>query len=309
MIPGSLSRTAKGIYEQMVNMLNALTVDVEDYFHVSAFKNVIDRKDWGLHPLRVERNTGTVLDLFDEYSVKGTFFFLGWVAERCRGLVKEIQARGHEVGCHGHGHQPIYTIGPEAFREDVRRAKRLLEDICGARVMGYRAPSFSITNESMWALDILIEEGFLYDSSIFPIYHDAYGVPDADPYPHEIKRSGGAIIEFPLSTLAIRFLNREVVRIPVSGGGYLRAFPLCFLKKAIAHINMNLGKPAVLYFHPWEMDPDQPRIKAGLKSTFRHYHNLRKTEAKIRAMLSSFRFAPMMDVLKIPYVTCQRTGG
>jgi polysaccharide deacetylase family protein (PEP-CTERM system associated) len=281
----------------MSDELNALTVDVEDYFHVSAFKGNIDRKDWSRYPLRVENNTMRILDLFDEKSVKGTFFVLGWVAERCRGLVNEIHARGHEVACHGYGHELAYSIGPEKFREDIRKARILLEDACGREIRGYRAPSFSITRNSLWALDILIEEGFDYDSSIFPVYHDVYGMRDATPRPHRIVRSGGVIIEFPLTTLPVRFLHWEIFKIPVAGGGYMRLFPLWLTKKAIRHINGNLGRPVVLYFHPWEIDPGQPRINTGLKSRFRHYHNLRYTEDRVRDLLSTFRFAPMRDVL------------
>ena len=276
---------------------NALTVDVEDYFNVSAFRGIIDRKDWGRYRLRVENNTMRILDLFDRKSVKGTFFVLVWVAEKCPGLVREILGRGHEVACHGYGHELVYSIGPEKFRADIRKARSLLEDACGRKIWGYRAPSFSITMDSLWALDILIEEGFTYDSSIFPVYHDVYGMRDATPRPHRIVRSGGVLIEFPLSTLPIRFLRWEIARIPVSGGGYLRLFPLWFTKMAIRHLNENFRQPVALYFHPWEIDPGQPRIRAGLKSRFRHYHNLAHTESRVGALISSFRFATMRDVL------------
>lgn len=276
---------------------NALTVDVEDYFHVSAFEKRIDRKDWDRHPLRVERNTRIVLDLLDCHSVKGTFFVLGWVAERCRNLVAEIRNRGHEVACHGYGHQLVYAIGPVAFREDVRKAKALLEDVSGGSVDGYRAPSFSITSKSLWALDILVEEGFAYDSSIFPVYHDLYGMRDAEPYPNAVQRSAGSIIEFPMSTLPIAVGKRTIVRLPFSGGGYLRLLPLWFVRKAFDRINGKEGRPVVLYFHPWEIDTGQPRIRAGMKSEFRHYHNIAKVEGKLGTLLSSYRFAPMKQVL------------
>lgn len=281
-----------------MHMLNALTVDVEDYFHVTAFEKSIRRENWDTHVLRVEKNTFRILDLFDEHRVHGTFFTLGWVAERLPGLVREIQARGHEVACHGYGHERIYAIGPDSFRKDIGKSKQLLEDICGSRIFGYRAPSFSITERSLWALDILIEAGFSYDSSIFPIYHDVYGMRGVDRYPHEIQRPAGVIKEFPMSTFAVGSRNKNY-KVPISGGGYLRLFPLWFIKRAITSINTSDRQPVVLYFHPWEIDPDQPRIKAGLKSRFRHYHNLRKTYGKIGDLLSTFPFAPMGKVLGV----------
>lgn len=278
-------------------MINALTIDVEDYFHVSAFEGCVRREDWELHPLRVEANTRSVLDILDENGVKGTFFALGWVAERCPALIREIQQRGHEVACHGYGHQLVYKLDPEGFRRDISRARKILEDICGGRVLGYRAPSFSITRESLWALDIIIEEGFRYDSSIFPINHDLYGLKGAPGFPHEIRRPGGVLKEFPLSTFELK-LPGSSFKVPVAGGGYLRFFPLWFIRRAVREIN-GKGQPAVLYFHPWEIDPGQPRIRAGFKSRLRHYHNLHKTEGRVRQMLASFRFAPMGQVLGI----------
>jgi len=275
---------------------NALTIDVEDYFHVTAFEKHINSEDWDNYPLRVVDNTLKILDLLDTYSTKATFFVLGWVAERCPSLVREINKRGHEVACHGYGHRLIYRIGLENFRNDIRRAKAILEDICGESVNGYRAPSYSITKDSLWALDILIEEGFTYDSSIFPIVHDLYGIHDAHRFPHEITRPSGTIKEFPMSTIHIALRGMQY-RIPVAGGGYLRLFPLCFIKRAIHRINKREGQPVVLYFHPWEIDPEQPRVKAGLKSRFRHYLNLNKTYEKVSDILSSFHFAPMRVVL------------
>jgi polysaccharide deacetylase family protein (PEP-CTERM system associated) len=277
-------------------VINALTIDVEDYFHVSAFEGCVRRSDWDIHPSRVEKNTAAVLDLLDDHGAKGTFFVLGWVAERFPSLVREIKGRGHEVACHGYGHELVYRIGPENFRRDIRRARQLLEDITGGRVNGYRAPSFSITRESAWAIDIIIEEGFLYDSSLFPISHDLYGFRGISPYPHDFRRPSGILKEFPLSTLEIKWLGRSL-RLPVAGGGYLRFWPSWFMHWAIRKINTIDGQPAVFYFHPWEMDPGQPRIKAGLKSRLRHYHNLHKTEGRIRRLLSEFRFAPMARVL------------
>lgn len=277
-------------------MLNALTVDVEDYFQVSAFERCVDRERWDDYPLRVEPNTRRVLDLFDSFAVRGTFFILGWVARRCPSLVREIRDRGHEIACHGFGHQLVYAIGPERFREDVRSAKALLEEITGCAVLGYRAPSYSITAKSLWALDILIEEGFQYDSSVFPVYHDIYGLPGAPRFPHLIRRDSGVLREFPLTTYPLRLWGRQYL-IPVAGGGYMRLFPAFFLKRCIASINDEEGEPAVLYFHPWEIDPAQPRIRAGLRSRLRHYLNLEKTEGKLRYLLSGISFGTMSEVM------------
>lgn len=279
-------------------VLNAISIDVEDYFHVNAFKSVVDRVRWDEYPQRVFENTGRILDMLDEHDTRATFFVLGWVAERHPALVREIVRRGHEIACHGHGHQLIFEIGPDNFRADLRRSRLLLEDLSGGRIKGYRAPSFSITDRSMWALDILLEEGFAYDSSMFPIRHDVYGTPDIDPFPHRIVRERGALWEFPLTTLALR-LPGSLRRLPVSGGGYLRLLPAALVHRAFRHINQVDRRPGVLYFHPWEIDPGQPRIAAPLKSRFRHYLNLGKTEGKIRHLLGSLRFAPLAEVLGV----------
>jgi len=275
---------------------NALTVDVEDYFQVNAFAGVVRHHEWDRFKPRVVANTLKALDLFDEFQAKGTFFVLGWVAERAPGLVTEIARRGHEVACHGYGHQLIYEIGPERFREDIRRAKGIIEGITGEPVQGYRAPSYSITGRSLWALDILVEEGFTYDSSIFPVVHDTYGIPDARRFPHDIACAAGSLREFPLTTFNIRGAGREL-RLPIAGGGYLRLLPAPLVRRAIEAVNRTERQPAVLYFHPWELDPDQPRIRAGLKSRIRHYLNLHRTEAKVRHLLENLAFAPMGEVL------------
>lgn len=275
--------------------VNALTIDVEDYFHVTAFERTIRRDEWDRYPLRVEHNVNTILDELENFGVKATFFVLGWVARRLPTLVPAIRNRGHEVACHGYGHERVYAIGLERFRQDIRLAKNILEDQSGTKILGYRAPSFSVTRQSLWAYDILIEEGFLYDSSVFPIRHDVYGMPDADPRPHLVTRPAGSMREFPLSTVDLRFAGR-FLRIPVAGGGYLRLFPLWFISRAIRDINRQ-GQPAVLYFHPWEIDPGQPRIKAGIKSTFRHYNHLGKTLGKVKSLLKAFHWAPMAEVL------------
>ncbi len=279
-------------------MKNALTIDVEDYFQVTAFAGVVNRRDWAVYPSRIQGNTLRILDLLDEYSLAGTFFVLGWVAKHFPSLVRAISSRGHEVACHGYGHELIYNQTPETFRHDLRRAKNMLEDIVGRPVIGYRAPSYSITARSMWALDILIEEGFLYDSSIFPILHDNYGIPGSERFPHVIERPAGRIHEFPLTTLLVRALGRQFA-VPVAGGGYLRLLPERLVHHAMRRINTREHEPVVLYFHPWEIDPDQPRIKAGLRSRFRHYLNLDQTEDKLRFLLQRLQFAPMSRVLGI----------
>lgn len=277
-------------------MLNALTIDVEDYFQVNAFASSIDYSAWDSYPLRVAENTRRILDLLDRFEVKATFFILGWIAERLPGLIREIHDRGHEIACHGYRHQLVYTLSPDAFRADLRLAKQLLEDICGEDIVSYRAPSYSITKKSLWALDILAEEGFCYDSSIFPVYHDTYGIPDAPRFLHHIERKAGRITEFPLTTIRCHFGPIDF-RLPVAGGGYLRLFPAQLLRAAIGQVNTVENQPAIFYFHPWEIDPDQPRIKAGLKSTFRHYLNLHRTENKICHLLSRLRFGTMREVI------------
>ena len=271
---------------------NALTVDVEDYFQVSAFANSIDQDEWGEHPLRVASNTHKLLDLFDEYQVKATFFILGWVAEREKNLVLEIAKRGHEVACHGYSHQLVYNQSPEVFRQETIRAKNILEDIIQQPVRGYRAASYSITEKSQWALDILAETGFVYDSSIFPVRHDRYGMPDTPEHPYRLETPAGySIIEFPLSTAKI--LN---YRLPVAGGGYFRLYPYWLSKMGLQQINRQ-HKPFIFYLHPWEIDPEQPRIDANWFSRFRHYNNLDKCEARLRNLMTDFQFGTTWDVL------------
>lgn len=277
-------------------MLNSLTIDVEDYFQVNAFARHIRKEEWDRYPLRVEQNTHRILDMLDEFGVKATFFVLGWVAERVPALVREIQRRGHEIACHGYGHQLIYSIGPDKFREDVSKARIILEDICGEQVIGYRAPSYSITSKSLWALDILVEEGFCYDSSIFPVIHDTYGIPDGERFPHTIQTGAGPLVEFPLTTLSFQ-LGWKKMCLPIAGGGYLRLLPVGIIRRGIVAINQRERQPAVLYFHPWEIDPGQPRIDACFKSRFRHYLNLNRTEEKLRKLLVNLEFGTMRQVL------------
>lgn len=277
-------------------MINALTIDVEDYFHVTAFERHIKPDEWDSYPLRVEGNTLRILDMLDEFALRATFFVLGWVAERLPSLVKEIHRRGHEIACHGYAHQLVYRLSPEEFRKDVSRAKSILENLCGERVNGYRAPSYSIMTRSLWALDVLVEEGFSYDSSIFPISHDVYGIPGGKRFPHEISTHSGRIREFPISTYPLKIGGWQA-QVPIAGGGYLRLFPAQLVARAIKSINSKENQPVIIYFHPWEIDPEQPRIRAGFKSCFRHYLNIERMELKIRHLLNSFRFSSAQAVL------------
>ena len=270
-----------------------MTVDVEDYFHVSVFERVIDREQWPSMESRVVANTERLLGLFDESAVKATFFVLGWVAERQPRLVKTIVDRGHELASHGYGHQLIYNQAPEEFRRDVRRAKALLEDAGGVEVRGYRAPSFSVTARSLWALDVLLEEGYRYDASIFPIRHDRYGIPDAPRWPHQLSRPAGRIFEVPGSTVRLGGTN-----LPVAGGGYFRILPYAWTRWGLARVNRHEKQPAVFYLHPWEIDPGQPRLPASALGRFRHYRNLHKTETRLRALMRDFRFGPLNAVLE-----------
>lgn len=273
-------------------MRNALTIDVEDYFQVSAFEGVIDRTRWHTRESRVVRNTHALLDLFDWYGRRGTFFILGWVADRFPQLVREIAARGHEVASHGWSHKLVYHQTPAEFRDETLRSKALLEDLIGEPVLGYRAASYSITERSRWALDILVEAGFAYDSSIFPIRHDRYGIPDAEVAPHRLQTpSGAGLIEFPISVAEI--WGR---RLPVAGGGYFRIFPLALTQAGLRQVEAS-GRPFVFYLHPWEIDPGQPRLQGSLLSRFRHYTNLARCEARLRAILEEFELTTMGEVL------------
>jgi polysaccharide deacetylase family protein (PEP-CTERM system associated) len=283
-------------------VVNAMTIDVEDYFHVSVFDGVVPRAQWDRLESRVCANTERLLEIFDAYEVKATFFVLGCVAERFPQLVRRISALGHEVASHGFSHRLIYDQTPKAFREDVRRAKALLESACGTAVIGYRAPSYSVTPRSLWALDILIEEGYRYDSSIFPIRHDRYGIPVSPRHPYTISRGVGTLIEAPGSTTAVGPFN-----LPIAGGGYFRILPYWWTRWGINRVNRREGRPAIFYLHPWEIDPEQPRLGAGALSRFRHYRNLEQTENRLRQLLSDFSFAPIARVLSAaPALTAGR---
>jgi polysaccharide deacetylase family protein (PEP-CTERM system associated) len=273
-------------------LLNAFSVDLEEYFQVANFDHCVDRRRWSELPSRAVAQTHRILDLCDQTGTRATFFALGWVAERQPDLLREIAARGHEIACHGYGHELLYEIGPERFREDVKRGRAVIEDAIGARVEGYRAPSFSITERSLWALEILAEEGFRFDSSIFPVRHHRYGIPD---FPREPVRlvlpSGRSIVEFPLTTLAWGPL-----RLPVAGGGYLRLLPFALLRWGIGRVVAS-ERPTVLYVHNWEIDPDQPRQQVSALVRFNHYHNLERVEGRLRQLLTRARYAPLRDVI------------
>lgn len=274
--------------------MNAFTVDVEDYFHVAALSSAISRSSWSSRELRVERNTERLMQILAERGVRATFFVLGWLAERTPSLVRRIADAGHEVACHGYSHQLVYRQTPAEFREETVRAKSFLEDTIGHPVLGYRAASFSVTRDSLWALDTLIDLGFHYDSSIFPIHHDLYGLPGAKPEPHRVQApSGRTLAEFPMS--AANFFGLQV---PVSGGGYFRILPYWLTRAGLKQINQSRSRPFAFYLHPWEIDPGQPRIDVHGISRFRHYTNLSRTEARLRRVLGEFAFTSMHEALQ-----------
>lgn len=282
------------------------TVDVEDYFHVSAFASRIRPEDWGQYECRVEASTCLILESAASENTRGTFFILGWVARRYPELVRKIQAAGHEIGCHSEWHQLVYELGPVRFRQDLRESRDILEQITGRPVTLYRSPSFSITRQSLWALEILLEEGFDTDSSIYPIRHDRYGIPDAPVTPFRIQTPSGIIREFPGTVGQIGQL-----RVPVGGGGYLRMFPWPVTEYLLNRI-VRRKLPLNVYIHPWEVDPDQPRVPAGLKSTFRHYQNLRTTSLKLSRILNRYRLGTMSDVLaqyELPLISLHPSEG
>jgi len=277
-------------------LLNGFSVDVEDWYQVADFEAVVGLDAWDRYESRVARNTDRVLALLDEAGVKGTFFVLTWNAERHPEIVRSIASAGHEVACHGHAHRLIYEQSPDAFRDDVTRAKRLLEDITGTPVLGYRAPSFSITSRSLWALDVLLDAGFRYDSSVFPVRDSLYGLPDAQRFPYVIReRDGSRLLEFPITTTRLRGRN-----LPLGGGGYLRMLPYRYMAWGMRRVNRDERQPTVVYVHPWEVDPEQPRMRtAGRRGFSTHYVGLARTEAKLRRLLREFRFAPLRDVLGV----------
>lgn len=270
-------------------MQNYLTIDVEDYYQVSAFEPIVGAQKWDQYPSRVVKNTRRLLKILEQHGVTATFFVLGWIGERNPGLVKEIKERGHTIGCHSYEHRLIYALSPREFREDTQRAKDVLEQIIGRPVLGYRAPSYSIIRQSLWAYEILCDLGFEYSSSVFPIHHDRYGIPGAPRF--RFKVPGHDLIEYPISTASYMGC-----KIPVSGGGYFRIFPYWLTRMGLSHINKVDRQPFVFFVHPWETDPDQPRMKdAGMVSKFRHYTNLSKTSKRFERLLNDFQFGPIPE--------------
>jgi polysaccharide deacetylase family protein (PEP-CTERM system associated) len=275
-------------------IVNAMTVDVEDYFQVSAFDRVVPRSRWDVLESRVSRNTDRVLELFDGANVRGTFFVLGWVAERFPALVRRIADLGHEVASHGYNHQLVYLLTPRQFREDIRAAKHAIENAAGVEVVGFRAPSYSVIDSSLWTLDVLIEEGFAYDASIFPIHHDRYGIPDSPRHPYVLQRSGGSILEVPGSTVRLGRVN-----LPIGGGGYFRQFPYAWTKFGIDRVNRVERQPVTFYTHPWELDPDQPRMAVGMTTRLRHYRGLERTADRLARLVRDFRFDSVTSMLDL----------
>jgi polysaccharide deacetylase family protein (PEP-CTERM system associated) len=272
-------------------IVNAMTIDVEDYFHVSVFDGLVPRHRWEQMESRVCANTDRLLAIFNESGVQATFFVLGWVAERFPHLVRAIAAEGQEIASHGYAHRLVYDLTPRQFREDIKRSKGVIQDATSSPVMGYRAPSYSITPRSLWALDVLIEEGFLYDSSIFPIHHDRYGIPISPRHPYLLDRGAG-LVEAPGSTVKWGPMN-----LPVGGGGYFRILPYQWTRWGIARLNHVEKLPAIFYLHPWEIDPEQPRLRAPVLSRFRHYFNLGRTESRLRTLIRDFNFSTMIALL------------
>ena len=276
--------------------INALTVDVEDYFQVSSMAAQFPRSGWEAVPCRIERNMNRILDLFDRFEAKATFFTLGWIAERYPEVVREIARRGHELASHGYNHERASAQTRECFRSDVELAKAVLEDVAGVAVHGYRAPSFSIGEGNLWAHECLAEAGYRYSSSIYPVAHDHYGMPDAPRFPYRLDCG---LIEIPVTTL--RWLGRNWL---AGGGGYFRLLPYGVSRWSIARVNREDARPAIFYFHPWEIDPEQPRV-AGVdsKTRFRHYVNLDRTEGRLRQLLQDFewgRVDQVFDELSLP---------
>jgi polysaccharide deacetylase family protein (PEP-CTERM system associated) len=282
-MPGPLSGSAE-------KPDHILSVDLEDYFHVEAFAGTVSRGSWDEYPCRVVDNSHRLLEIFDRHQVKATFFVLGWVAHRFPAIVREIRDRGHELACHSFWHRKVDSLTPAQFRADTREACDAIEQAASVRVSGYRAPTWSITPRSLWAFDILAEEGFAYDSSIYPIHHDLYGIPGANRHAYtHVCKNGQNLLEFPPATARIAGIN-----FPAAGGGYLRIFPLAYTHWVFRQFE-KAGRPLVLYLHPWEIDPQQPRIAGPLKSRFRHYTNLHQTQNRLEMLLQRYRFVPFCE--------------
>jgi len=275
-------------------MQHILSVDVEDYFQVEAFADSIPRDTWEQWPSRVVANTQRLLDLFEKHSAKATFFFVGWVAKRFPALVREVHERGHELACHSFWHRPVYSLTPDEFSQDTRQAREAIEQAAGTSVLGYRAPTWSITSTCLWALDILAEEGFVYDSSIYPIHHDLYGVPDAQRFPYVRDcRNGLRLNEFPPTTVRLFGCN-----LPAAGGGYLRIFPFFYTSMVFRRFERRYRQPVVVYLHPWEVDPEQPRMRGKLRSRLRHYTNLDRMEQRLTRLLQEHKFQSFHEAME-----------
>ena len=280
-------------------IINALTIDVEDYFQVSAFAPHIQRTEWDARECRIERNMDRILALLAERGICATFFTLGWIAERYPTLVRRIVAGGHELASHGYGHERVSDLSPQAFFQDIHRAKTLLQDIAGVAVQGYRAPSFSIGPDNLWALDVLQRAGYRYSSSIYPVAHDHYGSPDAPRFAHQIR---AGLIEVPPTT--VRLFQRN---FPASGGGYFRFFPYALSRWMLRRVHHQDQSPAVFYFHPWEIDAEQPRVPGlGFKTRFRHYVNVGRMEQRLRCLLQDFHWG-RMDHIFLPTLALETT--
>jgi polysaccharide deacetylase family protein (PEP-CTERM system associated) len=277
-------------------MINALTVDVEEYFHPSEVQRHVSRSDWPFLQSRVEVQVDRILNLFDNHRVSATFFVLGWVAERQPALVRRIAARGHDIGCHSYAHELVYGMTAVEFQEDTRRAVAAIEDACGIRPVAYRAPSYSITSKCLWALDILVENGFVYDSSIYPIKHDRYGIPGFNRHATVLQTPSGPIQEIPIGTVK---LGGDTVA-PIGGGGYLRMLPYRYTAAGIRRVNEEENQPVCVYFHPWEIDPSQPALASGVVSWLRTYTGIRGMYSKIDKLLYDFAFGSLPDVYPAP---------
>jgi polysaccharide deacetylase family protein (PEP-CTERM system associated) len=271
----------------MAKITNIMTVDVEDYFQVSAFERHISRDDWNNLPCRVAQNTNRILDLFAENRTKATFFTLGWVAERYPELIRRIVEEGHELASHGYDHRRVTDLTPEEFRQDLIKSSNILEQIGGVKLKGYRAPSYSIVKSNQWAHDILAECGFIYSSSVYPVKHDHYGIPDAPRFKYEVENI--ELTEFPITTI-----RRFGKNYPAGGGGFFRLYPYWLTQYAINQVNQQDSHAAIFYFHPWEIDPDQPKIAGlSLKTRFRHYLNLKRTEKRLKRLLNDYSWGRM----------------
>ena len=273
-------------------MVNALTIDVEEYFHPSEVQSYVRRKAWNSLPSRAEPQADRILDVLDRHKVHATFFVLGWIAEYHPIVIRKIVSRGHEIACHSYSHQLVYEMTPAQFREDTKRAVAAIEDACGITPTAYRAPSYSITQKSLWALDILVQMGFKYDSSIYPIKHDRYGIPGFSRHAVAYATASGSITEVPIGTVS---LGRQTVA-PIGGGGYLRLLPYCYTAAGIRRVNNEESRPVCVYFHPWELDPDQPRLASGVVARLRTYTGLRTMESKVDRLLRNFQFSTLSAV-------------